>query len=135
MAEFHNKFLRGSLEHPGSSEHEQSQEFLALQREDGRSRRGLQEVIPLSGDDDGGSKLKWEAEPSELHLLQAQVPQKRSRTLAGKDSASERKRKTTEKLKKMSVIERCLLVERAIYAEDDLSEMPVEYQDVGVSGG
>lgn len=67
-------------------------------------------------------------EPYELELVQSL--QKRSKPFKDKESTIERKTNMAEKLRKMSVRERCLMVEIAIYAEDELDELSVEYQDM-----
>ncbi|CAN6679300.1 unnamed protein product [Malus baccata var. baccata] len=57
-------------------------------------------------------------EPVEMHNEQGRNP-----------TVKERKKKATERLRKMTTRERCLIMERAIYVEE-LQEVPVVYQDM-----
>lgn len=82
----------------------------------------------MPGAVDGCSKLKRGMADSELNILTSHVPMKHCKSLAEEESGSDRKRKMAEQMKKMSVKERCLMVERVIYAEEDFMELPVEYQ-------
>lgn len=56
-----------------------------------------------------------------------QSPQKTVKSLGSK---KERKGKMAEKLRSMSIKQQCLMVERVIYADEELQEVPIEYQDM-----
>lgn len=52
-------------------------------------------------------------------------PQKKIKNVT---SSSERKRRAVERLRRISLQERCLMMERALQAEDDLQEVPEEFK-------
>lgn len=64
----------------------------------------------------------------EHEMMQSSM--KKAKSEAVSMSTMERKERTTEKLRKMSIRERCLMMERAIYAEEELQEIPIEYHDL-----
>lgn len=53
-------------------------------------------------------------------------PQKK---LTNIESNVERKKRMAQRLRGMNIKERCKMVERAIYAEDEFKDLPEEYQD------
>ncbi|RXH70527.1 hypothetical protein DVH24_013273 [Malus domestica] len=56
-----------------------------------------------------------------------QSPQKKVKNIESRD---ERKERAAKRLQKMSIREICLMMERAIYAEEELQEVSVEYHDM-----
>ncbi|KAB2635325.1 hypothetical protein D8674_025859 [Pyrus ussuriensis x Pyrus communis] len=61
------------------------------------------------------SLAKRGADPQGMEMTQSS--QKKAKSHGNKE---ERKEKTTEKLRGMSINERCLMVEKALYAEEEL---------------
>lgn len=59
-----------------------------------------------------------------------EMTQSLQKKVRGPESEEDRKGKMAEKLRGMSIKERCLLVERAIYVEDELQEVPLEFHDM-----
>ncbi|KAM1296499.1 hypothetical protein ACFX1Q_024303 [Malus domestica] len=71
------------------------------------------------------SGLKRGVEPPSMDLLPS--PKKKTR---GPESETDRKGKMAEKLRGMNIKERCLMVDRVIYVEDEFHEVPLEIQDM-----
>ncbi|CAN6585738.1 unnamed protein product [Malus baccata var. baccata] len=71
-----------------------------------------------------GSPMKRGAEVQGIELMQS--PHKKNKAF---ESTEVRKKTMAKKLREMSAQEKCLMVERAIYAEDELQEVLIEYQD------
>lgn len=53
-----------------------------------------------------------------------QSPQKKSKNI---ESSQDRKQRAVERLQSISIRERCLMVDRAIYAEEEFENLPFEY--------
>lgn len=71
------------------------------------------------------SKQKRGKEPHTMEVSQS--PQNKVR---GSGSGESKKVRMAEKMKAMSIKERCLMVEQAIYADEDLQEVPLEYREM-----
>lgn len=65
--------------------------------------------------------MKRGADSEAMEIIQS--PQKKFKNI---ESNENQKRRTAERLRKMSIKECCLMVERAIYAKEDLQEIPFE---------
>lgn len=68
----------------------------------------------------------------EKHEMMPSPQKKKKKTKGEKVSriTMERKEKAAKKLRKMSIRERCLMMERTVYAEEELHEVSIEYQDM-----
>lgn len=56
-----------------------------------------------------------------------QSPQKKVKS---GERSKVRKGKAAERLQRMSIKERCMMMEKAIYVEEELQEVSIEYQDM-----
>lgn len=90
---------------------------------EGHAMRGLAAIGSQGEVEDG--YLKISAEDEDLELIPSL-----QKKFKNSGSSMDRKRRTTKRLQKMSIRERCLLVEHAIYADDDFEDLIVEYQDM-----
>lgn len=85
----------------------------------------MKELTDPNSEETEASHMKREADLQ--HLEMAPSPQKKIKCI---ESREERKGKAAEKMRKMSIKERCLMMEKTIYIEEELQEILIEYQDM-----
>ncbi|KAM2449068.1 hypothetical protein PS1_019202 [Malus domestica] len=83
----------------------------------------LKEIPEGSEGEAEGCRLKRSVDEEDLEPIQS--PQKKFKNI---ESNQDMKKRAAERLRQMSIREICLMVERAIYAEEEFEELPVEYQ-------
>ncbi|KAM1106474.1 hypothetical protein ACFX13_003396 [Malus domestica] len=92
----------------------------ALQWHNGGKSSIVIEEIGKEGTD--GNILKRGAEPSDMDIIKSS--HKRSKN---SDSRVERKQRMADRLRSISIKERCLMMERALLVEKELEEIPEEF--------